>query len=40
MCNMEQLERRKRGRSQRKFMDVVTEDVQRVCVTEEDARVK
>lgn len=40
MCNMEQLERRKRGRPRRKFMDVVEDDVQRVCVTEEDARVK
>lgn len=31
---------KKRGRPRRKFMDVVTEDVQTVCVTEEDARVK
>lgn len=30
--------KRKRGRSQRRFVDVVKEDMQRVGVTEEDAR--
>lgn len=30
--------KRRKGRPQRRFMDVVTEDVQRVGVTEEDAR--
>lgn len=30
--------RRKRRRPQRRFMDVENEDMQRLCVTEEDAR--
>lgn len=35
---MELPDRRKRGRHQRRLIDVVKEDVQKVGVTEEDAR--
>lgn len=38
MLNMELPSRRKRGRRQRRFMDVVKGDIQKVDVTEEDAR--
>lgn len=37
MLNMEVPSKRKRGRPQRKFRDVVKEDMRRVDVTEEDA---
>lgn len=37
MMRMEFSDRRKRERPQRRFMDVVKEDMQRVGVTEEDA---
>ncbi|PME06485.1 hypothetical protein A8A06_13560 [Escherichia coli] len=38
MLKMELPGRRRRGRPQRRFMDVVKEDMQRVGVREEDAR--
>lgn len=37
---MELLGRRKRGRPQSRFMNVVKKDMQKICETEKDARDK
>lgn len=38
MVNMELPDKRKRGRPQRKFMNVVKKDMEKVGVTEKDPR--